>query len=72
MGAGSSLAPAALALGDNLHLLIDPPRLLPTSTFVATRKDEKSDDNSTTSNGEESGFEDEDAQENLLDWKGCE
>ena len=66
VGAGSSLAPAALALRDNLHLLIDPPRLLPTSTFVATRKDEKFDDNSTTSNGEESGFEDEDAQEKSI------
>ena len=62
VGAGSSLAPVATALRDNLHLLVDPPRLLPTSTFVSTGKDEKYDDNITTTDYEESGYDNEDAK----------
>lgn len=62
VGAGSSLAPVAMALRDNLHLLVDPPRVLPTSTFVATVKDVKHDDKSTTTDGEESGYDNEDAK----------
>jgi len=49
-------------LRDNLHLLVDPPRVLPTSTFVATVKDVKHDDKSTTTDGEESGYDNEDAK----------
>jgi len=53
VGAGSSLAPAAMALRDKLHLIIDLPRLLPTTTFVATDTSSIDDISNSGKHGEE-------------------